>query len=321
MNYDDKQLQKFQNSAFNFALYKVKNFEIAEEISLEVISLFLLRHDKIENPERWIISSTGIYCKKHFRLEKEAKKLETSIHNELSNHIDKFSDTNTELSKSFKESYQSLKEDELSTLLYYFGCGKSIKKMQMNTGESYAALRKRISRIRNKIKAETFKNLGYYGTKKVVTPQLNDLIKKFLKRFKEHVENDSLNKMFYYFSEIDLNKYDFKFDIKKILDYDISIENFVYRTWVVFENSIGIPNSFEMSFVVNENNHLKIVSPPTQLNKMKMVKVDSLEGQMIKDILSKVPEDLSGRPNISKAELESLLKKIKQSQQDIQNPK
>ncbi|MCK4956711.1 MAG: sigma-70 family RNA polymerase sigma factor [Candidatus Cloacimonetes bacterium] len=308
MNYTDEELNNYQKSAFDFTLYQIRNIEASEEISMQVISLFLLQYDKIENPQGWIINTSKNYCKKYFYKNKKEQKLTNSIHQELSNHIEKFEDENSELNEAFKESYQELNETELSTLVYYFNCDKSIKQMHLNTGEAYSTLRKRISRIKNKLKAETFRRLGYYGSKKVVTPQLNDLIKAFLKRFKQHVENDSLNKMFYYFSKIDINKYNFEFDINKILDYEISLNKSIYKTWVGFKDSNNIPKSFKMSFLIDEKNYLKIVSPPKLIEQMKILHIKSTKGQELINILNIVPDDLSGHPNLTKEKMDKLLK-------------
>lgn len=310
MDTKNSELQQYQKSAFSFALYITNNFDIAEEISMQVISLFLLQSNKIENPNGWIINTSKNYCNKYFTKQKREKKIIDSFHKEFNSYIKKNDDDNNEIQNAFQESYKELNDNELSTLLYYFNCDKNIKKMHENTGESYAALRKRISRIKKKIKAETFRKLGYYGSKKIVTPQLNDLIIKFLQRFKHHVENDTLNKMFYYFSEIDLSKFNFKFDIKKILDYDITIVNSLYKTWVVFQDNKGIPNSFHMTFFVDNKNHLKIVLPPKLVNHIKVVKTDSIEGKKVQNLLDKIPVNLSGQHNISKDELEKLLNNL-----------
>ena len=314
MQPNDHEIAKLQKSAFNYGLYKARNFDIAEEISLEVVSIYLLRYDKIDDPEKWIINATKIQCSKHFRLQKKNNELINSIHNELQSHILKSSESNEELKQAFQESYDSLNEDELSTVLYYFNCEQNIKQMALYTGESYATLRKRVSRIKNKLKAETFRRLGYYGSKKIVTPQLNELIKKFLSRFKMHAESDTLDKMFYYFSEVDLNRYNLIFGIKKIMDYDITIEDSVYKTWVVFEDKEGKPSSFRMSFIVDDNNHLKIISPPKLLQSMNVVKINSPRGQELQKVISTMPSDLSGHPNIPKEELDKLLKQIRELQ-------
>jgi hypothetical protein len=315
MSLEDKKFAKLQKSAFNYALYRVRHLEAAEEISLQVMSLYLLQSNKITNAEKWVINACKIHCQKYFREQKKQNRFTNTLHAELSNHIDKFSQKNQKLRHAFEESYQALNDDELSTLLYYFHCDQSIKTMHETTEESYAALRQKISRIKKKLKAETFRRLGYYGSKKIVTPQLNSLIKTFLKRFKKHAEADTLDKMFYYFSEVDINRHDLTFDIKKILDYDILIEASNYKTWVIFEDSLGQPKSFTMSFIIDENNHLKITSLPKLLQQMAVVKADSLEGQELAEVLSQVPEDLSGHPKLSKADLQKIMLEIEKNKQ------
>ena len=316
MQPSEDKIAKLQKSAFNYALYKARNFHTAEEISLEVVSIYLLQYDKIENPEKWIINATKIQCNKHFRLKSRNDSLIDSIHKELDSHISQDYEYDGNFREAFKKSYESLSEDELSTLLFYFNCGRSIKEMLLYTGESYSALRKKISRIKNKIKAKTYQELGYYGSKKIVTPQLNELIRAFLTRFKKHAESDTLQKMFYYFSEVDINRYNLTFDIKTILDYDITIEDSVYNTWVIFIDKNDQPKSFKMSFIIDDKNHLKIISPPELVKSMQVVDVDSPQGKELEKMLSALPEDLSGHPDIPEEELANLFAKIIDKQEN-----
>ena len=318
MEFTEKQLQNLQKVAFDYAFYRTGNLNISEDISSQTISLFLLSFKRNTDEKKWIINTTKNYCKKYFskvtREQKNRKKYGSELIAKFSEHSDIESDK--ELVIAFKDSFETLSEMELQTILYYFKCNENIIEMSENLTISYATIRKRISRIKNKLKAETYLRLGYYGTKKIVTPQLNNLIVKFLNRFKENIEKNSLKKMHYYFSAIDIEKYKHNIKINKIIDYDIELKNSVYKAWVFYENNQDIAESFFVEFYVDNTNHLRIISPPTKKDNLVVIKSDSIEGKKLLELLAKYPEDKTGRPNIPKEEIERILKQFEEKQKD-----
>lgn len=305
-------LQNLKNSAFNYALYATANVEVANDISSEVISFFLLNFNEERNAEGWIINTTKNYCKKYFSIVKRNENIAHSYRKEILNTIQNNSHTeqNEELKLAFNDSFSTLTDNEFKMILYYFQCNESIKILHSNIGGSYSSLRVKISRIKRKLKAETFKRLGYIGTKKIVTPQLNDNIINFLKSFKENLEANTLDKMYYYFSEIDLSNYHQNIKIKKILEYDIEYMNPNYKAWIFFEATNGEINSFSIMFFVDKNNMLKILSPPSISPKTVIIESKSEQGKLLEDLINKYPPDKSGRPGIPPEEMEKLIKQL-----------
>jgi hypothetical protein len=186
--------------------------------------------------------------------------------------------------------------------------------MHNTIGGSYATIRKRVSRIKNKLKAETYRNLGFIGTKMIVTPQLDNLIYQFLLRFKKNLENNTLGKMHYYFSEVDLKNYNPSYEIKKILDYDIELNDSIYKAWVFYNNKFGTYDSFHIEFFIDNKNHLKIVTPPTKTKKMFVFEQESEEGKQIRKLLDTFPIDKSGRPKIPEEEMDKIIKQFEEKQ-------
>ena len=176
---------------------------------------------------------------------------------------------------------------------------------------SYTTLRQKISRIKRKIKAETLKELGAFASKKVVTPQLNNLIRKFLNRFKTNLENKTLHKMYYYFSDKDLKNYNPDYDIEKIIDYEIELNKSIYKVWVFFKNKKNESDSFFIEFYINEKNFLKIITPPTKPKQFIKIETNSLAGKKIKELLDKYPPDKSGKSQIPPELLEEIINNIK----------
>ena len=211
LKYSDNDLQKLQQISYNYSLYHTRDFELSNDISMKTIGLFLLKADEIEeeNDIRWVINTSKIHIQSHFRITKQEhnniNKFQQNLLEKLDSNL--ITETDVELKETFKEVLQTLNIEEMGTILFYFQCDKKIKVMHSLLDISYDALRKKISRIKRKLKAETFKKLGVIATKKIVTPQLDKLIVDFLQTFKKCLEENSLEKMYYYFSEVDLKKY------------------------------------------------------------------------------------------------------------------
>ena len=316
MNYSDDKLNKYYNLVFNYALYRIGNIETAKDIASQTISIFLLTTKKIqeENVNGWLINTAKNYCNQFFdNLTMEQNKIEnyrTNILPIFQKYIQYEKDE--QLNRAFTEAFNSLSDSELKTIFLYFKCDQNVIEMHKIMGESYPALRKKIYRLKRKLKAETFKKLGVIATKKIVTPKLNDLITKFLLRFKENLENKSLNKMYYYFSEVDLKKYNPSYEIKKILDYEIRLTESVYKVWVFFKNKQNQGDSFYIEFYIDENNHLKIITPPTRPKKIIKLDSNSIEAQKIKELLKKSPVDRNGKTKYPIEELEKILKQLEE---------
>jgi hypothetical protein len=314
--YNEENLVKLQKVAFDYAFYLSGNLEASKDISSQAISLFLLSNKPAENERRWIINTTKNYCNKYFDKISRDRKNQNKYGFEL---IAKFSETSevesdVDFAKAFKVSFETLLEEELQTILYYFKCNESIKEMSENLEDSYAAVRKRISRIKKKLKAETYKNLGYYGSKIIVTPQLNNLIVKFIKRFKENLENNTLTKMHYYFSKIDIANYKQNIHIKEIFDYEIELNNSIYKTWVIYINHQEEYESFIIEFFIDDKNYLKILTPPTQTKKVITFTKDSSYGKQLTKLIKSYPIDKDGQPKIPKDEIERIVQQFKEKQ-------
>ncbi|MBC8385848.1 MAG: hypothetical protein H8E57_10075, partial [Candidatus Cloacimonetes bacterium] len=168
------------------------------------------------------------------------------------------------------------------------------------------------SRIKRKIKAETFLAIGKVTTKKIITPQLNNQIRKFLDRFKENLEKNTLNKMYYYFSEKKLDNYNPDFYIDKILDYEIELTNSIYKLWVFFESKENKRDSFFIRFFIDKNNYLKIKTPPQRPEKHIVISTDSEEGRKLLKLINDYPENKEGFYDIPTGQLEDIINKLEE---------
>lgn len=316
MKFSDSDLQKLQQISYNYSLYRTGDFDLADEISMKTIGVFLLKADSIKNNNSagWIISTSKIHIQSHYRIAKQDHENIKKYHHDLLGKliINQTSESDSKLQEAFTEVLQTLNIEETKTILLYFQCDMKIKIMHSLLDISYDALRKKISRIKRKLKAETFKKLGVIATKKIVTPQLNKLIVDFLRSFKRNLEENTLEKMYYYFSKIDLDNYDPSYEIKKIVDYEIELNKTVYKVWVFFKNNSGETDSFNIEFFIDDKNHLKILTPPQKSQKVFKFSKDSEEGKKILQLLNSSPEDKTGVNKFSSEELEKMLKQFEE---------
>ncbi|MEA2096516.1 MAG: hypothetical protein U9P73_07480 [Candidatus Cloacimonadota bacterium] len=314
MKYSDGDLQKLQQISYNYSLYRTGDFELANEISMKTIGLFLLKADGVEddNAIKWIVNTSKIHIQSHFRTIKQdqenIKKYQNDLLEKIASNFMKEKDEKLKI--AFKESMNTLTNDEMNTILFYFQCNMKIKILFTILDVSYSTLRKKITRIKQKLKAETFKKLGVIATKKFVSPKINFLIINFLRSFKNNLESNTLEKMYYYFSKVDLNNYDPAYEISKIVDYEIELKNTVYKVWVFFKNIDNITDSFYIEFFIDDKNHLKILTPPQKSEKVFKFNKDSEEGKKILQMLNSATVDKTGVSKFSSEELEKILKQI-----------
>jgi DNA-directed RNA polymerase specialized sigma24 family protein len=303
-------LKNYHTLAYNYALYKVGSIDAAEDIASQTIYSYLLKREKIEknNHEGWIVNTSKNYCSQHFDRLKAEKKLQYDmmgnmageLQSKIYESLDFVDNEKNELLDAVKKAKDTLSPKELQTYILYLQCETNVQRMENIIGESNQVIRQRISRINRKIKAETYKKLGVITTKKILSPQINNIIRKFLLRFKSHLENNTLNKMFYYFSKKDLGNYKPRFYIKKVLDYEVVLRDSIYSIHVVFTNEKDMDESFFFSFTV-ENNSLKVLQPPTPHKEH--YQISGEDAEILFTLLQKYPEDSTGRHNIPEEEL------------------
>jgi len=309
-------LKNYHTLAYNYALYKVGSLDAAEDIASQTIYSYLLKRDRItsENHGGWIINTSKNYCNQYFdrlQLEKKLKhnliaNVAGEIQTKIYESLDFVEVEKDEFFDAVKNAKETLSSKELQTYILYLQCETNVQRMVEITAESSDVIRQRISRINRKIKAETYKKFGVITTKKILSPQINDIIKKFLLRFKKNLENNTLNKMFYYFSKKDISDYKPQFNIKKVLDYEVNLKDSIYKIHVVFTNIHDESESFYFSFTV-EHNSLKVIQPPTPHQEHYQVSIE--DTALIMDLLKRYPEDSTGVHNVPDEELQ-LLKKL-----------
>ena len=310
MNFSDSFVQQQYQAAYNFALYKLGNSGHAEDVAAQTVNLFVLKSGTI-SPDKfssWIRSTCLNYCRKYYDNKKRDNFLQKGLRDNL---IDFFGvEHDSDLTASFRKSMEELDELETRSLILYFNCGQNLKKMSEVTGESHASLRKRISRIKMKLKAETYKNLGYIATKKIVVPKLHEAIIQFVRRLKKNIEENTIDKMFYYFSESNTQNYQPNYDIMKIKDYEVILRDGKYKIYLLYLDSQQQINSIAFSFFLNEKNQLKITGLPKQKRKLAILTKSSEAAKELSSLMKSFPEDRQGLIKIPPEIMMKLTEKV-----------
>ena len=305
--------------SFRTALYITGDYNAAKKIASRTASLFLLNHpDKdTEDLKGKIYVTTRNFSYEHFRKQKRDEKLKDKYKAKLITEIlPGETETDIRLREAFTKASQSLTDEQLRTLVLFNTCDHDYKQMQEITEISVPTLRKRISRIKAKLKAETNLNLGITYTQKIVTPELNNVLYKFLCRFKKNLEENTMHKMYRSFSKQDLENYNETIDIVKIKGWDIQKIGDEYFVMVIYLNSEGFKEAFDFKFTI-ANKNLKITRPPCK----KKITASYKKGTPLHTELMKLkkmyPPDGQGRMTIPKELLDNLAKKYnKQKQED-----
>ncbi|MCF7911019.1 MAG: sigma-70 family RNA polymerase sigma factor [Candidatus Cloacimonetes bacterium] len=306
MEFNEGFVQQQYQAAYNYALYKLGNSSQAEDVAAQTVNLFILKSDTINSDKfnAWIRSTCLNYCRKYYDNTKKENFLQKGLRESLINFFGVEHDGN--LTENFRQSMENLDELEARSLVLYFNCGQNIKKMSEVTGESHVSLRKRISRIKMKLKAETYKNLGYIATKKIIVPKLHEAIIQFVRRLKNNIENNTIDKMFYYFSESNTQNFNPDFDIQKIKDYEVILCDGKYKIYLFYLDSQQHINNIIFSFFLNDKNQLKISGLPKKQRKLAKITKSTESARELSSLLEKYPENRQGLIKIPQEVMQKL---------------
>ena len=118
--------------------------------------------------------------------------------------------------------------------------------------------------------------------------------------------------MYYYFSKIDLDKYNPTYEILRIVDYEIELNDKIYKLWVFFKNNDNETDSIYIEFFIDDKNHLKILSPPRKSQKVFKFDAASEQGKKILQMINSATVDRTGVSKFSSEELEKILNQIEE---------
>ena len=310
--------RKNEKLSFRTALYITGDYNAAKKIASRTAALFLLNHpdEETEDLKGRIYVTSRNFCYEHFRGQKREETIQNKYKDKLiAETLPGKTETDIRLREAFAKASQSLTDEQLRTLVLYNTCDQDYKQMQEIAEISVSALRKRISRIKAKLKAVTNINLGVTYTKKIVTPELDSLLYNFLLSFKKNLEEDTLSKMYRYFTKKDLEDYHVTIKIMKVKGYEIKKVDVSYHILVIYLNKERVKEAFDFKFTI-KNNSLRITMPPRKKKITASHKIGSPLYKEIMKLRKLYPPDREGRMTIPKELLDNLAKKYNQQQQE-----
>jgi hypothetical protein len=164
----------------------------------------------------------------------------------------------------------------------YIKSGFKIKKVAYRRRTSFAAIKKKIYRLKKDIRAEYNKQQGMIASRMIVGAKLHENLINFIKKFKNALETNSLEKMKLYFRECEMPPKIPDIIIKKVLDYEIRlIENKKYELFVPYRDKNNQMSGFTTIFEIYNENSIKIVEFPKPPSKIFEVELDKNIGDII----------------------------------------
>lgn len=307
--------EEVEHLSYCYALYKTRNISQSRQIAKETVGLFILNNieGEIKGIRGWIFTTTQNKCYEYFRDNKKTNKIADRYEQKLmfESHLD-IAERDENLHNAYKKACLNLNENQLQTMILYRQCNRDYQLMHMISGVSVCALYKRTDRIRKKLRAETNLNMGVICTIKIVTPDLDNVVYKFLTGFKKHIEGNTLHKMNRYFSKQVLQSYQETFDIKAIDNYEIELDKDEYKVYVTYDNYNDETEVFEIGFKI-KNRRLKITKPPKKKEDAVVLPKNSPYAKALFKLMNLYPPDPSGKSTIPKDLLDNLVAKYNNS--------
>jgi len=192
------------------------------------------------------------------------------------------------LSEVLEENNIDLKESDKELLQKYIAEGRILRQVAIKKGISYSTLRKRLYRLKREIRAEYNKQHGMIASRAIVGAKLHENLINFIKKFKNALETNSLEKMKLYFRECEIPPKIPDIKIKNVLDYEIRlIENKKYELFVPYRNKNNQISGFTTIFEIYNENAIKIIQFPQPPQKILEFQID----KEIKDIIMQTKKD------------------------------
>jgi len=186
------------------------------------------------------------------------------------------------LSEVLQENKVTLKNSDKELLKKYITEERKIRQVAIKKGISYSTLRKRIYRLKKEIQAEYNKQHGMIASHAIVGAKLHENILNFIKKLKQALENNSLEKMKLYFRDCEIPPKIPNIKINKIYDYDIKLlENKKYKLFVPYRNHNDKMSGFTTIFEIYNENSIKIIEFPKPPKKILKFKVANDIGKLI----------------------------------------
>jgi len=262
---------KYARIAYKTAYSITKGREDSEDIAQLVAMRLYLNQEKI-NPDsthNWVIATSK--NESYLMAGKKSKEIHKTLET-YDEYEQKITDSLLENRSNLKSIELLLKkienrvsEKERTILEKYFFEGKKISDQYTKrfTNIKKKTLYQNIYRLRKEVRAEYFRETGMKSSKNIVSFNLNQNIMRFIKRYKQCLDNKSFTSMSKYFKEIGIPDKIPNLKIKEIIDYDIQLTGRnEYEIFVYFINHRGCFEVFSTEFSFSGRNTLIVKTIP-----------------------------------------------------------
>jgi len=302
--------KKVSKLAYSVIKKFVDNYEDIQDLVQIVTMKYHLSFEKIEKENAWIYSTaknTAIdFMRKNRRSIDRAALEFGDIEDEVTKIILEQKEESRESPESILGEYgRNLSKFDQELLEIYLEQSFKIKQIAWRRKLSYPALKKKIYRLKKDIRAEFYKKQGMISSKKIVGANLHQNLINFIKRFKQAVEENSLEKMSVYLRECEIPIEIPKIEIKQVADYDVYLlGEHKFQLYVYSYNQQKEVSSFITIFEVYNDNSIKILEFPKRPSKIVALKGNTIP----KDVLDSLQKNAQGDYDLSGEELEELIK-------------
>ena len=303
---------RINSLAYNVIKELVNKYEDIQDLVQIVSMKYFLNLDKIdkENEYNWVYITARNAAISFLR--KKGKSVDgfavnfDDVEEEVTKKILKQKKESRESPESILVEYgKNLSKFDRELLEIYLKESFKIKHMAWRRKLNYPALRKKIYRLKKDIRAEYYKKHGMVGSKKIVSANLHQNLMNFIKKFKQSIEENSLEKMKLYLRECEIPIEIPKIEIKKVADYDVYLlGEHKFQLYVYSFNQQNEVSSFITVFEVYNDNSIKILEFPKQPSKIVALKENSIP----QDVLEKLQKNVQGDYDLSEEDLEELIK-------------
>jgi RNA polymerase sigma factor (sigma-70 family) len=288
---EQKKYQKVKNLAYRTICKFVSNQEDREDLAQSVLIKYYLHEDKLQKEKlnNWIITVAKNASIDYNKSQKHQISKNTLNFDDLENIItENFLSKNKKkqevksLDDILKDYSKIISQPERQLLERYIKSGFKIKKVAYRRRTSFAAIKKKIYRLKKDIRAEYNKQQGMIASRMIVGAKLHENLQNFIKKFKKALETNSLEKMKLYFRDCELPPKIPNIKINRILDYEIKLlENKKYKLFVPYRNHNDKMSGFTTIFEIYNENSIKIIEFPKPPQKILKFKVANDIGKLI----------------------------------------
>ena len=307
---DSEKYQKVIKLAYSEISKLINNQEDIKELSHMIAIKYFLNKSNIKNENNWIITAAknaaiDFLRKSNHDLLRNSNDFEKVENRITANLLENKPEKDTKEILENAKNILSVQERKLLEL--YFQEGKRLKKISRYRNIGYEGLKKKLYRLKKEIKAEYNRKMGMIATKEIIGARLHENIIYFVKQFQKAIEENSLDRMKFYFRDCPIPTKIPDIKISKIIQYEVKlIDKNTYKLVVYYINGKGTFSAFNTIFEIYNRNSIRILDfpkTPTKIIAISKEEAKKIEGELV------VNE--KGMLNLKKTDLEILLKEKK----------